>query len=235
MTSESATLPRKTDNLPSGEQLFRTIPIHKEELFSSLSHGLAAATGAIGTIWLALHAASGPLLFVGLVYCFSMMFMFTASATYHALRFTSRGQSLWRRIDHLAIFFMIAGSYTPICFVHLNGAWRWSVLGVQWGLVALGLLFKLYFLHTPRWVTAAIYVVMGWIALIPINHLAASMPSQALWLLFLGGVSYTVGALIYAVKRPNPFPGMFGFHEIFHVFVVAGAAFHYALVVGVVT
>jgi len=184
----------------------------------------------VGTTALSLSARDRAGVAVALVYGLSMVFMFGASALYHAHKESEDSQSLWRRLDHLAIFFMIAGSYTPICWVHLHGGWRWSMLGVQWGLVLLGLIFKLLFIGAPRWVTAAIYVFMGWMVVIPVQKLLASWDATETALLVGGGVAYTLGAVIYASKRPNPWPGRFGFHEIFHVAVVLGAALHYAAV-----
>ena len=181
----------------------------------------------MGTTVLAVVARDRARFAIALVYGASMVFMFTASAVYHASKDSEDGRSLWRRLDHLAIFVMIAGSYTPVCRFHLEGAWRWSILGTQWGLVLLGLLFKVLFIRSPRWISAAIYVVMGWVAVIPVRQLLGSMDATQTSLIVAGGVAYTLGAAIYAGKRPNPWPGLFGFHEIFHVAVVLGALLHY--------
>ncbi len=136
----------------------------------------------------------------------------------------------WRRLDHIAIFFMIAGTYTPICYIYLDGWWRWGIIGAQWLLVILGLVFKLVYIHGPRWLTTVIYVLMGWMLLIPLNQLLVTMPLNSLLLLLGGGVAYTLGAVFYAIKKPNPVPGVFGFHEIFHLLVIAGAALHYLVI-----
>jgi len=198
-----------------------------EERFSCFSHLAGFAAAIVGTVVLAYIAGGGARLAVALVYGLSTVFLFGASALYHASKDVENGRSFRRRLDHLAIFFMIAGGYTPICYVHLDGAWRWSILGVQWGLVLLGVFFKLFYIGAPRYVTATIYVVMGWIAVIPLHRLLASMDIQTAWLLGAGGVAYTVGAGIYAAKRPDPWPSRFGFHEIFHLFVLIGAGIHY--------
>jgi hemolysin III len=125
---------------------------------------------------------------------------------------------------------MIAGTYTPISYIYLEGYWRWGIIAAQWLLVAIGLVFKLVYIEGPRWLTAVIYVLMGWMALIALNQLILTMPVNSLYLLFAGGFAYTLGALIYAVKKPNPFPGIFGFHEIFHLLIICGAVLHYLLV-----
>ena len=201
--------------------------VKREELFSSLSHLLGAVLALLGVAVLAARSQTPALLGVSLIYGLSMTFMFSASALYHAFKMEEKGNGFWRRLDHLAIFFMIAGSYTPICYVHLTGGWRWSILGVQWGLVLLGALFKLLFINAPRAVAATIYLIMGWVVLIPLARLLDSMNPVDLWLIFLGGVFYSGGAVIYAIKRPNPLPGIFGFHEIFHVGVLLGAGIHF--------
>jgi hemolysin III len=209
--------------------------LKREELFSFYSHLTGAACAVVGTVVLAVLSRTTAGVTVSLVYGVSMVFMFGASAAYHALKDTQNGESFWRRVDHLAIFFMIAGSYTPICWFHLSGAWRWSMLGTQWGLVFLGAVFKLLFLGAPRWVTAAIYVIMGWVVVIPFNQLLTSWDVATPALLGAGGIAYTVGAVIYALKRPDPIPGFFGFHEVFHVAVVLGAGIHYIAIFRIVT
>ena len=209
--------------LPRGASVL----LKREEMFSSLSHLAGAAAALAGAVVLALRSPTPALLAVSLIYGLSMTFMFSASALYHAHKTQEGGNGFWRRLDHLAIFFMIAGCYTPICYVHLTGGWRWSILGVQWGLVLLGAAFKLLFLGAPRALTAGIYLVMGWIVVIPLGRLINSLTTVDLMLIFLGGMAYSVGAVCYAVKRPNPVPGLFGFHEIFHVLVLMGAGVHY--------
>jgi hemolysin III len=204
--------------------------LKREESFSSLSHLAGAALALVGTLVLALRSHSAALLAVALIYGLSMTFMFSASALYHAFKTEEGGTGFWRRLDHLAIFFMIAGSYTPLCWIHLTGGWRWSILGVQWGLVLLGLVFKLFFINAPRFIVTGIYLVMGWVAVVAVKPLLASMSAWNMWLFFFGGVFFSIGAVFYAIKRPNLVPGFFGFHELFHVFVVLGAGIHYLTV-----
>ena len=204
--------------------------LKREESFSSLSHLAGAALALVGTLVLALRSHSAALLAVALIYGLSMTFMFSASALYHAFKTEEGGTGFWRRLDHLAIFFMIAGSYTPLCWVHLSGGWRWSILGVQWGLVLLGLIFKLFFINAPRFFVTGIYLVMGWVAVVAFKPLSASMSVSNMVLFFVGGVVFSIGAVFYALKRPNLVPGFFGFHELFHVFVVLGAGIHYLTV-----
>lgn len=201
-----------------------------EERFSCYSHGLGAAAIVVGTAFLAATARNATSVVLALVYGLSVAFLFTSSALYHAQKRGEDSQSLWRRLDHLAIFFMIAGSYTPVCWMHLQGGWRWSILATQWGLVLLGLVFKLLYIGSPRWVTASIYVTMGWIAAIPIHKLLQSWDRAEASLLLGGGVLYTLGAVIYALKRPDPWPNRVGFHGIFHVAVLIAAVLHYVAI-----
>jgi hemolysin III len=209
---------------------WRLVPLRHEELASFLTHLLGAVVAVAGTVVLALHARTPTLALVSVVYGLSMTVMFSASAVYHALKETEDSALLWRRLDHLAIFFMIAGTYTPLCFAYLSGAWRHGILGAQWGLVLLGLLFKLVWLRSPRYLTTAVYLVMGWMAVIPMRQMLLTLDPTTTVLLFAGGGAYTAGAFVYASKRPDPAPGLFGFHEVFHVLVLAGAALHFAAV-----
>jgi hemolysin III len=153
--------------------------------------------------------------------------MFTGSAVYHASKKTENNTSIWRKLDHIAIFFMIAGSYTPLCYIYLGGAWRISILSVAWFFVIVGILLKIFFIRAPRIFSTILYLMMGWLAVIPLNELWRNMPRASFFLLIGGGVAYSVGAIIYAIKKPTLFPGIFGFHEIFHLFILAGAIIHY--------
>lgn len=158
-----------------------------------------------------------------------MVFLFTASSLYHALKQGENSDSFWRKLDHSAIFIMIAGTYTPVCYIYLTGSWRWALILVQWGLVIAGLGFKFFYIKAPRYVSTVIYLLMGWAGIAAIKELLTTMPSFAVFNLFAGGVAFTVGAVFYALKKPVIRPG-FGFHEIFHLFILIGAAFHYLLV-----
>lgn len=130
-------------------------------------------------------------------------------------------------MDHSAIYLLIAGSYTPFCLIAFDGFWRWGMLAIIWGLAAAGIIIKIFIIGLPRGVTAGIYVAMGWLSLIAGREfLRALSPWTLAWLL-AGGVLYSLGAIIYATKKGDFFPGKFGFHEIWHLFVLLAAAAHF--------
>lgn len=157
----------------------------------------------------------------------AMILLFTASTLYHWLPLSGRRLELFRRIDHIMIFVFIAASYTPICLIILKGAWGWSILTAVWMVTLLGLFLKIFWLHAPRFLYTAIYVLMGWIIIIALWPLLKNMPRPGLSWMAAGGFFYTTGALIYAFKKPNPWPRVFGFHEIFHIFVILGSLSHF--------
>lgn len=126
------------------------------------------------------------------------------------------------------IFVLIAGTYTPICLVSLHGIWGWVLFGLIWGMAILGIFLKFFWMNAPRWFSTLIYVVMGWLAIIAFVPLQRAVSWKGVALLLAGGLAYTVGAVIYALKKPNIACKYFGFHEIFHVFVLLGSACHIA-------
>ncbi|HOD28483.1 MAG TPA: hemolysin III family protein [Syntrophales bacterium] len=205
--------------------------IRTHEFFNFYSHLTGVVAAVVGTVFLILVASySASALITALIYGLSVIFLFSASSFYHAFKKAENEVSFWRRMDRLAIFFMIAGTYTPVCYLYLDGAWRWSMIAIQWGLVGFGLVSQLFFPRAPRVFYAAIYLVMGWLAIIPIRQMLAGMTAVQTFLLFAGGLFFTLGGIIYATKRPRLFPGVFSFHELFHIMVLLGGGFHYAMI-----
>ncbi|MCD4721714.1 MAG: hemolysin III family protein [Desulfobacula sp.] len=196
--------------------------------YSHLAGGIAAIIGTIYLIKIASYSTS--MLITALIYGFSIIFLFSASSLYHVFKEEDNELSFWRKMDRLAIFFMIAGTYTPICYFCMEGSWRWAMIAVQWGLVGFGVISQLFFPRAPRTLYAVIYTSMGWAAIFPIKQVLANMSVLQEVLLFTGGVAFTIGGLIYAIKRPRLAPGIFSFHELFHVMVLIGGVFHYALI-----
>ncbi len=159
-----------------------------------------------------------------LVYGLSMAAMFAVSATYHLGHWRPDRRRVLRALDHASIFVLIAGTYTPVAFYVLTGSERPAVLAAIWILAAAGVALSGRTLRLPRWATAALYVGMGWAALAPAPSVVRALPLPASATLALGGLCYTVGALVYARRWPDPLPRVFGFHEVFHLLVIGGAA-----------
>ncbi len=158
----------------------------------------------------------------------SLILLYTASTLYHLVPLRERATRALRRVDHMMIYVLIAGTYTPISLVALRGAWGWSLLGSIWGMAVLGVIMKIFWLNAPRWLSTLIYIVMGWLIVIAFPPLLRSVSLSGIGWLVAGGILYTAGAVIYGIKKPNIVKG-FGFHEIFHLFVMAGSYGHFWL------
>jgi len=208
--------------------------VKTQELFNFYSHFAGAVAAIIGTVYLAIAASdSASGLVTALIYGISVVFLFSASTLYHAFKKEENELSFWRKMDRLAIFFMIAGTFTPICYFCLDGAYKWMMIAFQWSLVGVGLISHIFFPGAPRKLYAVIYLFMGWSALFTLKQMLANMSSSQAILLVSGGVSFTIGAIIYAVKKPRMIPGIFSFHELFHILVLIGGVLHYAMIYGV--
>ncbi len=195
-----------------------------------VSH-LCAALAAIAGAVLLLLLADSPRAYVGgAIFGASLILLYTTSAAYHRINWSLRLRGLLRRLDHAMIFTLIAGTYTPFCLLLLNTAWWISMLSVVWGIAAAGIILKLTWPGAPKWLSVTFYVIVGWLALVTAPQLVAWFTAGPLALLVLGGVLYTVGGVVYAIGKPNPYPRMFGYHEVFHVLVIAGSVLHYSLV-----
>ncbi len=158
-----------------------------------------------------------------LIFGLSMIELYTVSATYHIGRWPERTRRVLRSLDHANIFVLIAGTYTPLCFNILDGWLRITILSIIWFLAVLGVAFSVLTLRLPRWVGASLYIGMGWVVVLALPAFLAVLPWIAVGTLVLGGVLYTIGAIVYARRWPNPFPRILGFHEIFHLFVIMGS------------
>lgn len=206
------------------------MPISKSELVSFYSHAAGIVAALCGMVFLLFNTSNYIFKILSVIYSISVITLFTASTLYHGLKKQENENSLWRRIDHIAIFIMIAGTYTPVSYIFLPHPTGLYVIIAQWLLVALGTFFKIYFLTTPRWLYTTIYLMMGWMALFFIQDIIIAMDAQSLWYLFSGGIAFTVGALFYIAKWPQKKSGYIGFHEIFHFFILLGAFLHYLMV-----
>ena len=200
------------------------------EPVNGLTHYFAALAAVIGLVVL-LMLSRGDFLKQEtlLVYGGSLVLMLMASASYHLIKGSPRRMQFLRKIDHSSIFILIAGTYTPICANLMSGFWQWGMLLVVWVLALIGTFSKILLINTPRWFTAAVYLVMGWLGVLAANEILAALPPGALVLLILGGLAFTFGAIVYITKKMDFVPGVFGFHEVWHIFVIVGCLFHFAL------
>ncbi len=190
-----------------------------------------AAIAAVAGAPLLLLAADSPRAYVGgAIFAASLMLLYGTSAGYHRITWTPLFRAIISRLDHSMVLVLIGGTYTPFCLVVLNNAWGISMLSVIWGVAGAGILMNLAWPASPRWIRVTFYVVLGWLGLISAWELAAWFTVSPLALLVLGGALYTLGGVVYAVRRPDPWPRVLGYHEIFHLLVVLGSTFHYSLI-----
>ena len=165
------------------------------------------------------------------VYAVSLVALFGVSALYHRINWRSvAGRDWMRRLDHSMIFVLIAGSYTPFAVLVLHGSLAVAILVAVWAGALLGVVFNMVWRNAPTWLRAALYVGLGWIAVAAAPQLGAGIGLVGVTLVALGGVLYTMGAVVYARKRPDPAPTVFGYHEVFHLLVIAAAAVQYAVI-----
>jgi hemolysin III len=164
------------------------------------------------------------------VYCLTILGLFGVSALYHRRRWSPRGWKLMKRADHSMIFIFIAGTYTPFAFLAVPEPTGWWLLGTVWTGAVLGVALKMVWPHAPRWLGVPIYLALGWAAVFVLVDILQTVGVTVLVLLAIGGLLYSVGAVAYASKRPNPWPGTFGYHEVFHAMTIVAATCHYIAV-----
>jgi hemolysin III len=204
------------------------------EPVNSLTHWIGAILALAGLIALLVVGWGTPAKVVSLIIDgASLIFLFSASATYHMVRVKEKALEIFRKVDHSAIYFLIAGTYTPFCINAFTGFWKWGMLTIIWSLAAIGIGIKVFIIRVPRWLNAGIYIAMGWLVIGASGQLLAALPIWVITWLIIGGVVYTLGAIIYITKVFNFVPGIFGFHEVWHIFVLIAAAAHFVAVLGV--
>jgi hemolysin III len=162
-----------------------------------------------------------------LVYGLSLIMLFSASAAYHLTKAKPATIQTLRKFDHSAIYLLIAGTYTPFCINAFTGFFRWGLLSIIWIIALAGIIVKIFYVNAPRWLNATAYVLMGWLCIAAVRQMPAVLPVSTMVWLIIGGVVYTLGAVIYATKIFNLIPGKLGFHEIWHIFVLLGATAHF--------
>lgn len=201
------------------------------EPVNGLTHLAGAVLATIGMIWLmGLTWETADRVIVVLIYGVGMVLMFSSSAVLHLTHCSGRVRRWLVRADHAAIYIMIAGTYTPFCYIVLTSdGWRWGMLAVIWALAAAGAFYKLFLRkRESHWSTVG-YVAMGWLAVVLAPQVLNVVSSAVLWLVVGGGVTYSVGAVVFALRKPN-LHKYFGFHELWHLFVLAGSALHFVAV-----
>jgi hemolysin III len=194
-------------------------------------HQWAFFVSVIGGVVLVVAAPAGRATLATGIYAVSVSALFGVSALYHRITWVSAEARRWmRRLDHTMIFFLIAGTYTPFGLLVLDGTLATAILCAVWGGALAGVVLNLVWIDSPKWVTAVVYVAVGWVAIVAFPELTSELGVMAIVLLALGGVLYTLGAVVYARKKPDPSPAVFGYHEIFHALVIAAAALQYAVI-----
>ena len=203
------------------------------EPVNSLTHFIGILLSIAGLIVLVTLSAGEPFRTVSFaVYGASLVILYTASTLLHGLKVSARAERGLRIFDHAAIFLLIAGTYTPVALVTLqpdHAVWGWTLLSVAWGFALLGVVFKLFWLDAPRLLSTGLYLLMGWLAAVAIVPIVQAMPFGGIVWLALGGLFYSVGAVIYGLKKPDFFSKVFGYHELWHLFVLAGSICHFVM------
>ncbi|GLI51769.1 hemolysin III [Tepidanaerobacter syntrophicus] len=201
------------------------------EPVNTWTHFITFLAGIAGLVYLIIFSYGdlAKLATMG-IYGASVVILYGASTAYHWANTTPEKQLILRKFDHISIFILIAGTYTPVLYYGLEGTWRWAMLAAIWGLSLVGIIIKIFFLGIQRWVSTMFYIILGWMAIVPMSRLIQAYPKEAMLLLFLGGLSYTVGGIIYATKIFNFIPNKFGFHEVFHIFISIGSLLHFAMI-----
>jgi hemolysin III len=197
--------------------------LHQYSFFVALGTGLALVVASADVARIA-----------SAVYATALAGQFGISALYHRITWTPHARRWMRRLDHSMIFVLIAGTYTPVALLLLPRPFGLVLLAAVWLATAAGVAFNLAWITAPRWVPAVLYLVLGWSAIVALPDLAAVMRLPTVLCLVVGGVAYSAGAIVYATRRPNPAPAIFGYHEVFHALTVVAAALHFSAVASVV-
>ncbi len=208
---------------------------HIKDPVSGFTHLAWAVLSVVGLIFLVLTAVfngEGAWDIVSFsIFGVSLILLYTFSSLYHLCNVSEKASAILRKFDHIMIYILIAGSYTPVALGPLRGGWGWSIFGVVWGIAIIGVFLTIFCFKAPRWITTSLYIAMGWVVIVAIYPMIlafqkANALGSLLWLL-AGGIFYTVGGIIYGLKKPNFKNRYFGFHELFHIFVMLGSLCHF--------
>ena len=199
---------------------------------SAITHFIAMMMAVFAAVPLLVKACvqSGQENFLAMaIFMGSMILLYGASATYHSVDLTGKSLRVIRKLDHMMIFVLIAGSYTPVCLIVLGGKLGYTLLALVWGIAAVGMIVKACWITCPKWFSSVIYIAMGWVCVLVFGPLLKTLSAPAFLWLLAGGIIYTVGGVIYALKLPifNAKHKFFGSHEVFHLFVMGGSICHF--------
>ncbi len=207
--------------------------IRFREPFSGLSHLSGVPLSIAGMVLLLAASWGKPWHAVAFaIYGTSLILLYTASALYHLIPCEPHNVKKLLIFDQVAIYCLIAGTYTPICLVNLRGPWGYSLLSVVWGIAILGIILRIGWRTAPPWLCVALYLVLGWLCAVAAGPLVKALPGAGMFWLAAGGIMYTVGAVVFATQRPRLWPGKFGSHDLWHCFVLAGSACHFVMMLG---
>ncbi len=210
--------------------------IRIKEPISALTHFMGLVAAFTSGFFIVDHyidkGADGLSIISGIVFVLSMVLLYLASTTYHTFVLPKEKDLILKKFDHLMIFILIAGSYTPICLTVLRGIGGEYLLALVWGVAILGMVFKIFWVTCPKWVSSVIYVAMGWLCALAFPQILANMDIHGFLFLLSGGIVYTIGGIIYAMKfkKLNEISPYFGSHEIFHIFVLVGNALQFVTI-----
>lgn len=223
----------KAEAMLSEKELSGKAVLVKPRMRGVLHHGAALVAFGAGVVLVALSPSTRAA-WASAIYAASTVILFGVSAAYHRPTWQPRERALMRRLDHASISLIIAGTYTPMCLLALPDPRGSSLLWAIWGTASLGILQALFWAHAPKWVSALVYLLVGWTIVPYFGDVRAALSAGQLALLFGGGILYSAGAVIYALRRPNPVPAVFGYHEVFHALTLAACALHFILVLSFV-
>jgi hemolysin III len=207
-----------------------TAPLLEKPKLRGVLHQAAFVIALALAPFMVLGVDGGRRRLAALVFSCSVAACFGASALYHRVTWTPHVRLWMRRIDHAGVYLLIAGTYTPVSLLVLRGAWRPVVLSIVWVGAAAAIVLKFVWVAAPKWLAAAIGIALGWVAIVALPQLVDRLNPAAVILLVVGGLAYTAGAVVYARRRPNPAPAVFGYHELFHALTVVGIACQYVAI-----